>query len=80
MPYKTENDSIFPGKRLFPKFTIPILLIISLCLIIYSNTLNSQLVFDDEFVIIENPIVKDLGFMINPSRAKVYKGHFDPRR
>ena len=52
------------------------LLIVAICLIAYSNTLNAPFHFDDSVVIIDNPIVKDLGFMVNPSAAKVHKGHF----
>ena len=44
---------------------------------VYSNTLEAPFVFDDKFVIIENPIVKDLAYFISPSEAKVHKGHFE---
>ena len=53
------------------------ILIITICSIVYSNTLESPFVFDDKFVIVENPIVKDFGYMLNPSEAKVHKGHFE---
>ena len=52
-------------------------LITTICLIAYSNTLNAPFAFDDSAVIIENPIVKDLGYMVNPSEAKVHKGPFE---
>jgi len=52
-------------------------LIITIISIVYSNTLEAPFVFDDKFVIVENPIVKDLGYMVNPSEAKVHKGHFE---
>ena len=51
-------------------------LITAICLTVYSNTLNAPFHFDDNAVIIENPIVKDLGFMVNPSEAKFHEGLF----
>jgi len=54
-----------------------IFLIMVLCLIVYSNTLNAPFQLDDIPVIVENSIVKNLGFMVKPSEAKVYKGHFE---
>jgi len=41
-------------------------LIITIISIVYSNTLEAPFVFDDKFVIVENPIVKDLGYMVDP--------------
>ena len=53
-------------------------MIITIISIVYSNTLEAPFVFDDKFVIVENPIVKDLGYMVNPSEAKVHnKSHFE---
>ena len=52
-------------------------MIITIISIVYSNTLEAPFVFDDKFVIVENPIVRDLGYMVNPSEAKVHKGHFE---
>tara|TARA_Y100000780_G_scaffold54323_1_gene46561 strand:+ start:161 stop:748 length:588 start_codon:yes stop_codon:yes gene_type:complete len=52
-------------------------LIITIISIVYSNTLEAPFVFDDKLVIVENPIVRDLGYMVNPSEAKVHKGHFE---
>ena len=49
----------------------------NICSIVYSNTLEAPFVFDDKLVIVENPIVRDLGYMVNPSEAKVHKGHFE---
>ncbi|GAB4544347.1 MAG: hypothetical protein Fur0020_13720 [Thermodesulfovibrionia bacterium] len=56
-----------------------ILLIILLSLISYSNTLNSSFHFDDEPAIVNNPIIKDIGYFISPSRAEPFKGvfHYD---
>ena len=64
--------------NLFSRPIFHILLIITIISIVYSNTLEAPFVFDDKFVIVENPIVKDLGYMVNPSEAKVHnKGHFE---
>ena len=49
----------------------------TICSIVYSNTLEAPFVFDDKLVIVENPIVRDFGYMVNPSKAKVHKGHFE---
>ncbi len=50
-----------------------ILLIITFCLIAYSNTFRVPFQFDDTPTIVENPIIKDLSYMVNPSAAKIYK-------
>ena len=63
--------------NLFSKPIFHNLLIITICSIAYSNTLESPFVFDDKLVIVENPIIRDLGYMVNPSEAKVHKGHFE---
>ena len=52
-------------------------LIIFVMSYVYSNTLEAPFVFDDKFVIVENPIVKDLAYFGSPSEAKVHKGHFE---
>ena len=62
---------------LFTRPIFHIILIVSLCSVVYSNTLEAPFVFDDKFVIVENPIVKDLAYFISPSEAKVHKGHFE---
>jgi len=51
-----------------------IILIILLSLIAYSNVFNSPFHFDDKPAIINNPIIKDLSFFLEPSRAKAFKG------
>ena len=63
--------------NLFSRPIFHILLIITIISIVYSNTLEAPFVFDDKLVIVENPIVRDLGYMVNPSEAKVHKGHFE---
>ena len=58
--------------NLFSKPIFHCLLIITICSIAYSNTLESPFVFDDKLVIVDNPIVRDLGYMANPSEVKVH--------
>ncbi|GBE05734.1 MAG TPA: tetratricopeptide repeat protein [Nitrospirae bacterium] len=53
-----------------------ILLIILLSLIAYSNTFHSPFQFDDVRVIVENPIIKDIQFFVEPSKAKAFPGAF----
>lgn len=50
-----------------------IFLIITFCIISYSNTFSVPFQFDDTPTIIENPIIKDLDFLLKPSAAKIYK-------
>jgi tetratricopeptide (TPR) repeat protein len=54
-----------------------ILLIILLTLIAYSNTYNSSFHFDDQVIIVNNPIIKDLGYFTSPSKAQHFRGHFE---
>jgi len=62
---------------IFKKPIFHFLLIMAICLVAYSNTLNAPFQFDDIPVIVENPIIKDLGFISNPSAAKGYKKLFE---
>jgi hypothetical protein len=50
-----------------------IILIVVLILISYANTFHVPFYFDDRFAIVENPIIKDLKFFIEPSKAKDFK-------
>lgn len=54
-------------------------LIILLSLIAYSNTFHSSFQFDDEAVIIKNPIIRDLSLFLEPSKAKPFVGFFEYR-
>jgi hypothetical protein len=56
---------------------IHVLLIIMLSLIAYSNTIHVPFHFDDKNVIVENPIIKNLQFFTEPSKAKDFKGRFE---
>jgi len=51
----------------FQKPLFHILLIMVLCLIAYSNTFHSPFQFDDKPFIVENPAVKNPGFLLSPS-------------
>jgi tetratricopeptide (TPR) repeat protein len=55
---------------------VHILLIAAIGLIAYSNTFHSPFIFDDNVVIKENPIIRDLRFYLEPSRAELFKGTF----
>jgi tetratricopeptide (TPR) repeat protein len=61
----------------FHKSLFHVLLIILLSLLAYSNTIHVPFHFDDANVIVENPIIKDLRFFADPSKAEVFKGHFE---
>ncbi len=65
------------GKQLFYTSRGCFLLIAVLGCIAYSNTFSVPFHWDDRFVIIENPIIKDLRFFIEPSKAEVFQGHFE---
>ncbi|HDZ84896.1 MAG TPA: hypothetical protein ENH45_06710, partial [Nitrospirae bacterium] len=52
------------------------LIIALFSLIAYSNTFNVPFHFDDKKVIVENSIIKDLGYFTSPSKAKEFKEHY----
>jgi tetratricopeptide (TPR) repeat protein len=54
-----------------------LLLIILLSLLAYSNTFHAPFHFDDAGVIVENPVIKDLRYFAEPSRAKQFSGFFE---
>ncbi len=62
-------------KGIFHKPVLHILLIIILGLIAYSNTFEVPFYYDDLPHIVENPIVKDLGYFIEPSKAETFQGY-----
>lgn len=53
---------------------VHLILIALLGLIAYSNTFNVPFQLDDGGNIVENPIIKDLGFYIDPSSAEKFTG------
>ncbi|UCE71212.1 MAG: tetratricopeptide repeat protein [Nitrospiraceae bacterium] len=52
------------------KPTLHILLITAVGLLAYSNTFDVPFQFDDSEFIVENPIIKDLTYFVEPSKAK----------
>jgi tetratricopeptide (TPR) repeat protein len=64
-------------KSLFQQTLVHLILIALLGLIVYSNTFHVPFHFDDKYVIVKNPIIKDLQYFTEPSKAKVFKGHFE---
>jgi tetratricopeptide (TPR) repeat protein len=45
-------------------------LILALGLLAYSNTFNAPLQWDEEYYIVENPVVRDISYFLEPSRAQ----------
>jgi tetratricopeptide (TPR) repeat protein len=64
-------------KSLFQKTVTHLILIVILGLIAYSNTFHVPFHFDDYDVIVNNPIIKDLQFFVEPSKAQDFDGHFE---
>jgi hypothetical protein len=63
--------SSFPGKpRFIDKPIVHIALIALIGLIAYSNTFQSPFQWDDKHYIAENPIVKNLDYFLEPSKAE----------
>jgi tetratricopeptide (TPR) repeat protein len=58
--------------RLFHIFLLAVI-----CLSGYSNTFNVPFHFDDKPAIVENPIIKDMSYLIEPSNAKNFQGSFE---
>jgi tetratricopeptide (TPR) repeat protein len=54
---------------------IHIVVIILLGIAVYSNTFESPFVLDDVVNIVDNPIIKDLGYFSQPSSARGFTGH-----
>jgi hypothetical protein len=47
------------------------------CVVAYSGTLTTPFFFDDELVIVKNPVIKDMGLFFEPSKAEIFTGHFE---
>ncbi len=54
-----------------------IIFVILISLLAYSNTFNVPFVFDDDEVIVRNPIIKDLNYFIQPSEAAHFYEFFE---
>jgi len=55
--------------RLVHSTYIHILLIIIIGLLSYANTFHAPFQWDEGYFIVDNPIVKDMGFFTEPSKA-----------
>ena len=64
-------------KKILHKPVLHILFITAICIISYSNTFSVPFTFDDESAIVENPIVRNPQYFIEPSKARDFKGHFE---
>jgi tetratricopeptide (TPR) repeat protein len=62
------------------KTVVRVILIILLGLLAYSNTFSVPFHYDDKFVIVGNPIIKDLSYFIEPSKASDFKGQFEYKK
>ena len=60
-------------RTLISKPVCQLLLIVTLGILGYSNTLNVPFQFDDWYNIETNPVIKNLDYYVNPSKAKVIK-------
>jgi tetratricopeptide (TPR) repeat protein len=56
--------------RFLQKSILHILLITTVGLLAYSNTFNVPFQFDDSHAIVNNPIIKDLNYFVDPSGVK----------
>jgi len=65
-----KNSSRIAG--IFHQPVIHILLIVILGFLAYSNTFNVPFQWDDKKLILENPIVKELDYFLQPSEAKKF--------
>jgi Tfp pilus assembly protein PilF len=66
-----EAELLTEGSRhRFNTLLIHSLLIIALGILVYSNSLNSPFQWDEKDFIVQNPIVKNLGYFLEPSKAK----------
>jgi Tfp pilus assembly protein PilF len=65
-------------KDIFRKPTFHLVLIALLGLLVYSNTFNIPFQFDDTEFVADNPIIKDIGYYISPSKADSLKYSDNP--
>ena len=76
-----EQSSV-KGAGFIRKPIVHILIIVILGVLVYSNTYNAPFVLDDESSIVENSVIKDFRYFIDPSLAgkaditNFYKGRF----
>ncbi len=60
----------------FKKSLVPCLLIIAIGLLAYSNSLNGPFQWDEHDFLAQNPIVKNLKYFLEPSRARTGDSEF----
>ncbi len=79
---ETDTKNVKSERSLFLRFTffnhesysfIHIACLVFLIIIIYSNTLNAPFQWDEKYFIVNNPIVKDIHYFINPSDARGFE-------
>lgn len=58
------------GENGLKRFLVPCLLIVVIGILAYSNSFDSPFQWDEHDFLVQNPIVKDLGYFLEPSRAK----------
>jgi Tfp pilus assembly protein PilF len=59
--------------HIYSKPIVHVLLIALLGALVYSNTFDVPFVYDDDVFIVDNPIVKDLGYFLSPSEASGFE-------
>jgi tetratricopeptide (TPR) repeat protein len=59
-----------PKKNGFNRFPLPCLLIIAIGILAYSNSFDSPFQWDEHDFLVQNPIIKNLRYFLEPSRAK----------
>ncbi|MEN8262917.1 MAG: tetratricopeptide repeat protein [Nitrospirota bacterium] len=64
-------------KNILYKPVVHILIIIVICIVSYSNTFHVPFVFDGLEGIVENPVIKDLHYFIEPSKGADFKDYFE---
>ncbi len=64
-------------KKILNNSIIHLFFIALLSFIAYSNTFEASFHYDDRAVIVENPIIKDLHYIIEPSSASDLRGDFE---
>jgi tetratricopeptide (TPR) repeat protein len=69
-----QEITLIPSISALPSWTgsltVHVILIMLLGLLVYSNTFNVPLLFDDLVFISENPLIKDFGYFSEPSKAE----------
>ena len=73
-PAGKQDNAVSPSRELFRRIRsgpfLPMALIILAGLIAYSNTSAVPFTFDDRVQIVENPLIKDLGYYGDTAKAK----------